>query len=117
MRVLYATSECAPWIKTGGLGDVSGALTAQLRRDGLDIRVLMPAYRALFDFLGSSTPLAVLPPTVALPEARIVEATLPSGVPVLLIDCPPLYDREGGPYQDGRGRDFDDNAQRFALLS
>lgn len=117
MRVLYATPECAPWIKTGGLGDVAGALSAQLRRDGLDIRVLMPAYRSLLGSVDRSKPIAVLPRASALPEAAIVEATLPSGVPALLIDCPPLFDREGGPYQDARGQDFGDNAQRFALLS
>jgi starch synthase len=117
MRVLYATSECAPWIKTGGLGDVSGALTAQLHHDGLDIRVLMPAYRSVLGLIDRSRPLAVLPPTFALPEARIVEAPLPSGVPAMLIDCRALFDRDGGPYQDGRGEDFGDNAQRFALLS
>jgi starch synthase len=117
MRVLYATSECAPWIKTGGLGDVAGALTAQLRHDGLDIRVLMPAYRSLRGHVDRSMPIAVLPRTAAFPEARIVEAELPSGVPTLLIACPPLFDREGGPYQDARGKDFADNAQRFALLS
>jgi starch synthase len=117
MRVLYATPECAPWIKTGGLGDVAGALTAQLHRDGVDIQVLMPAYRILLGHVERTNPIAVLPPAAALPEAGIVEAMLPSGVRALLIDCPPLFDREGGPYQDVRGHDFADNAQRFAQLS
>jgi starch synthase len=117
MRVLYATPECAPWVKTGGLGDVAGALTAQLRRDGLDVRLLMPAYRSVLDHIDRSKSIALLPRTSVLPEATIVEAMLPAGVPAMLIDCPALFDREGGPYQDDRGQDFDDNAQRFALLS
>jgi starch synthase len=47
MKVLFATSELAPWVKTGGLGDVAGALPAALRALGHDVRVLVPAYPAL----------------------------------------------------------------------
>ena len=46
MRILFVTSECTPWSKTGGLADVSAALPAALRGLGSDVRVLMPAYRA-----------------------------------------------------------------------
>ena len=47
LAILFATSEMAPWVKTGGLGDVAAALPAALRRAGHDIRVLMPYYPAL----------------------------------------------------------------------
>ena len=47
----------------------------------------------------------------------LLQARLPTGVPAMLIDCPALFNRDGGPYQDGSGRDFDDNAKRFAMLS
>ena len=47
LSVLFATSEMAPWVKTGGLGDVAAALPAALRRSGYDIRVLLPTYPAL----------------------------------------------------------------------
>ncbi|MDQ5847490.1 MAG: glycogen/starch synthase, partial [Pseudomonadota bacterium] len=40
MRVLFVTPECAPLTKTGGLGDVSQALPAELRRLGVDVRTL-----------------------------------------------------------------------------
>ena len=66
MRVLYATPECAPWVKTGGLGDVAGALTRSLRDDGVDVRVLMPAYRSLRAQVDQRDAIAVLPPTAAL---------------------------------------------------
>ena len=46
LRILYATSEYAPLVKTGGLADVAGALPAALRRLGLDVRVLLPGYLA-----------------------------------------------------------------------
>ena len=47
IRVLSVASECAPLVKTGGLADVVGALPAALARQGWDMRVLLPAYRAL----------------------------------------------------------------------
>ena len=47
MKVLFAASEIAPWVKTGGLGDVAATLPAALRAEGVDVRVLVPAYPAL----------------------------------------------------------------------
>ena len=44
-QVLHAAAELYPWVKTGGLGDVAGALPVALRRIGLDARVLLPGYR------------------------------------------------------------------------
>ena len=47
LSILFVTSEMAPWVKTGGLGDVSAALPAALRNAGQDVRVLLPHYPAL----------------------------------------------------------------------
>jgi len=44
MKVLYATSEAAPFLKTGGLGDVLGALPKAVANEGVDARVIMPLY-------------------------------------------------------------------------
>jgi len=44
MKVLYATSEAAPFLKTGGLGDVLGALPKAVAQAGIDARVIMPLY-------------------------------------------------------------------------
>ena len=46
LHVLFATPECAPLAKTGGLGDVSSALPAALRAIGVDVRVLLPGPHA-----------------------------------------------------------------------
>jgi starch synthase len=46
-RVLSVASECVPLVKTGGLADVVGALPGALAPLGWEMRVLMPAYRAL----------------------------------------------------------------------
>jgi starch synthase len=42
VKILFATSEIAPWMKTGGLGDVAAALPPALRAAGMDVRVLVP---------------------------------------------------------------------------
>ncbi|MGB9193059.1 MAG: glycogen/starch synthase, partial [Azonexus sp.] len=47
LSILFDTSEMAPWVKTGGLGDVAAALPAALHRAKHDVRVLIPAYPAL----------------------------------------------------------------------
>ena len=47
LKVLFAASECLPFVKTGGLADVAGALPAQLCRDGADARVVLPFYKPI----------------------------------------------------------------------
>ncbi|OAN51455.1 starch synthase [Paramagnetospirillum marisnigri] len=119
MRVLFASSEVFPLIKTGGLADVSGALPAALAEAGTDIRILMPGYPEAMDKAGAKRDVGLLGDPLAIgAEARLVSGKLPeSGVPVWLVDCPALFDRAGGPYQDAQGRDWPDNALRFGLLS
>lgn len=47
MNVLFASAECAPFFKVGGLGDVAYALPKELVRQGTDIRVVLPFYAAM----------------------------------------------------------------------
>ncbi len=44
MKVLFTASECVPFVKTGGLADVAGALPPQLKARGIDVRVVLPLY-------------------------------------------------------------------------
>jgi starch synthase len=44
MNVVFAASECAPFIKTGGLGDVIGALPKALKKQGVHVSVILPKY-------------------------------------------------------------------------
>ena len=45
MRILFAATEAAPFFKTGGLGDVAGALPKELARKGEDVRVVLPLWK------------------------------------------------------------------------
>ncbi len=117
MKILFATSEMAPWVKTGGLGDVAAALPAALRAARQDVRVLLPYYPALRTAFPQANLLAALPALApGLPPARLLGAEH-DGLPLLLLDCPELYERPGSPYVDPRGQDWGDNAIRFGLLS
>ena len=46
-KVLFLASECVPFVKTGGLADVIGALPKELKRQGVDVRVMIPLYSAI----------------------------------------------------------------------
>jgi starch synthase len=113
-RVLSVASECVPLVKTGGLADVVGALPGALAATGWEMKVLLPAYRAL------RAGAAGWP--VVWEEADLwggpgrVHAGEVAGVSVLLLDAAHLYDREGGPYA-GPQAEHPDNAIRFAALS
>lgn len=124
LRILFVTPECAPWVKTGGLGDVSLALPRALARLGHRVQVLLPAYAALRDVARHARPIAEWPAADPWPASTLLRAdesiTRQYGFELLLLDCPPLYGGEGAgstPYQDASGHDWPDNALRFAWLS
>jgi len=115
--VLFVTSEATPLVKTGGLADVSGSLPVALMHRGVDVRVLLPGYPAVMEGVKSKGRLASLPALGELPGSQLLAGKLTGGVPLLIVDCPQLYDRPGGPYQDTTGKDWPDNDLRFGLLS
>jgi len=117
-KVLFVASEAAPLLKTGGLADVAGALPKALYRLGVDVRLLLPAYRGLLA-AANAKPVLELPDIYpAWGRHTLCRGTLPgSNIPVYLLASSHFYVREGGPYQDRSGKEWIDNPQRFALLS
>ena len=47
MKILFTASECVPFVKTGGLADVVGALAPVLAKQGHDVRVIVPMYTSI----------------------------------------------------------------------
>ena len=115
MNVLMVASECAPFVKTGGLADVVGALPAALARVDVDAQVVLPAYPPLFPLLPEGTEVARFDDLPGGP-GRIVKVTA-QGMTLLLLDAPQLFDRPGGLYVDEGGTDWPDNHLRFSALS
>ena len=118
LRILILSAEVAPFAKTGGLGDVAGALPKALASLGHDVRVVMPAYQAQERAARSGEGgFAELPGGLTVPtgvgplEAGVFQTVLPgSDVPVYLIAERSLFDR---PNIYG----YDDDPYRFAFFS
>jgi starch synthase len=113
LKVLLAAAEAAPFAKTGGLGDVTGALLRSLRKVGVDARLLMPLYRGIkraFRPVGTGKDVTV---TVA---GRSYRSRLFSHEDaVYFAECNEFFDRPEI-YGTTRG-DYGDNALRFTFLS
>ena len=118
MRALFVTSEVFPLAKTGGLADVAASLPAALSELGVDVRLIVPAYRQALERATRVTRVRSLGHLLEGFDVELLSARLPgSGLPLWLVDCPGLFNRPGGPYQDPHGQDWNDNAQRFAILN
>jgi starch synthase len=118
MKILFASSEVYPLIKTGGLADVSGSLPRAIRNLRHDIRLVLPAYRGVIAKAGKVKTVAKLALEGAAGEVRILQGRLPgTNVTLYLVDSPAHFDRDGGPYGAPEGGDWPDNDQRFALFA
>lgn len=117
MKVLFATSEIAPWVKTGGLGDVAAALPPALSALDCEVRVLVPRYPALRAAFPDAVHLMHLPAIGGLFPAADLYRAEHGALSFLLLDCPLLFDRPGNPYLGPDGHDWLDNHLRFGLLS
>ena len=113
-KALFVVSECAPLVKTGGLADVAGALPGALAQHGVAVRVLLPGYRVVLGQIGKAKVVATYKDLFG-GTAKLRACTI-AGLDLLILDAPHLYDRDGAIYGDATGRDWPDNAERFAAL-
>ena len=108
------SSEVAPFSKTGGLGDVAGALARALGRLGHAVTVVTPRYRGI-EVDGHPVDRLEIVLGGRIHEVELRERADGPGVRVLFLDHPSFFDREG---LYGVGSvDYADNGHRFALLS
>jgi starch synthase len=113
MEILFVASEVGPWSKTGGLGDVAGALPRALAARGHAVTVVTPRHGFIDPREHGFAP-----------EDRVLrvrgEAThvwVKGGRPTIyLLEHERLFGSRRGVYGDG-GRDYPDNAERFAYLA
>ena len=116
LRVLSVASEAVPLVKTGGLADVVGALPGALAPHGAELTTLLPGYPAVLATLGKKPKVLHKWDSLLGEPARLLAGKL-GGHPLLVLDLPGLFAREGGPYGDATGRDWRDNWRRFAAFS
>jgi starch synthase len=122
MHIVFASSECAPYAKTGGLADVVGALPAELSAQGHQVSIFLPYYRQVARQIPQAD---VVIPSLTIPfpaynrfvrildGGKTVAAKGGGSAQLYLVDYPEMFDREGL-YGTATG-DYADNAERFGL--
>jgi len=105
-------SEAYPFSKTGGLADVSTALSKALGRLGHEVTLITPRYRGME--AGTLVDRARVHVAGFWFDVSFGEVTLGPGARALFLDCPTLYDRAG--IYNEHGTDYEDNAVRFGVL-
>lgn len=115
MKILSVASEIYPLVKTGGLADVAGALPLALAKLGIEMKTLIPGYPAVMAALKDARLITSFENLLG-EYANVLEAQV-AGLDLLVLECPDLFERPGGPYLDQHGHDHPDNWHRFAALS
>jgi alpha-D-glucose phosphate-specific phosphoglucomutase len=130
LRILFVTAEVSPFARTGGLGDVCGALPRALAALGHDVRIVMPLYKTIRDQAVSMIEVPgdlEMPLVFGMRKTRVWQGQLSAPtlqdhtqswglrVPVYFIEQDEYYDRAG--LYGGETGDYTDNAFRFLFLS
>lgn len=114
MNILAVASELFPLVKTGGLADVTGALPKAIAQYDIRVRTLLPGYPQVMRPVTARVKLADF---TLLGARASLWSVFHEGLDLVILDCPELYERPGGPYVDEDGVDHPDNWRRFAALS
>lgn len=118
LHVGIASPEIAPFAKTGGLADVLGSLPKALQRLGVQLTLIMPAYRTV---LRSGLPLENTGVQITVPisnrkeEGTLLEIKTDNVIPIYFIRADQYFDRDH--LYDDSGVDYPDNAERFIFFA
>ena len=115
IKVLAVASEIYPFVKTGGLADVVGALPQALRRHDVETTTLVPGYPAVMAAIARSDRVLIFDELFG-GSAQVLRAHS-AGLDLLVLDAPHLFNRPGNPYSAPDGGDWPDNAFRFGALA
>ena len=120
LSILMVASECAPYAKTGGLGDVIRGLSTTLQKMGHSVTVFLPYYRSIRNLkLDTQT----LPDPVGVKigdrelEGRLHTLQDSDGPTFVFLENNELYDRDGFYVDPATSKDFTDNDTRFGFFA
>lgn len=113
LKVLFVSSEAAPFAKTGGLADVAGSLPPALKEQNLDVRIVMPRYKMVDEPMSTRLDFPVMMPgrkeTAIIREHCDGAGPEKHKVPVYFVDNYHYFDRKGL-------YGYPDEAARFAFF-
>jgi starch synthase len=119
MKIVHVASELFPYVKTGGLADAVGSLTATLADQGHEVSVFLPGYRAVYDHRDAAGVTRKLTLKIEMGDVFYtgdVKVFSPrKNLSVYLIGREEFFDRRGL-YGNGE-RDFEDNHHRFIFFA
>jgi len=118
LKIAFLASEAVPFVKSGGLADVVGALPKALAANGHDVIVILPAYAAIDPERWGLRPF-INPLGVWMGGAEEwcgTSTTTTAGVRFYLITCDKYFARHGL-YHDAEFHDYRDNARRFGFFT
>ncbi|WP_196598305.1 glycogen synthase GlgA [Pectinatus frisingensis] len=111
LKLLYVASEAAPFVKTGGLGDMAGSLPKELKKQNIDVRVILPKYNTIPDQYSSKMKhIYDGSINVAWREKYLgIEKLKHNGITFYFIDNEYYFKR-------GQCYGYDDDAERFTFF-
>jgi starch synthase len=121
-KIWYIASEVSPFAKTGGLGDVTGSFPKNVKSKNQEVRVIMPKYKIINErkyILREVIRLKDIPVTInnVTKTINVKSAFLPeSKVQIYFIEIPEFFGRTGIYVDNVTGKDYGDNAERFAYF-
>jgi len=121
-KIWYIASEVAPFAKTGGLGDVTGSFPKNLKSHNQEVRLIMPKYKIINErkyVLREVIRLKDIPATIdnVTKTINVKSAFLPeSKVQIYFVEIPEFFGRIGIYVDHKTGKDYEDNAQRYAFF-
>lgn len=120
MKIVMIASECVPFVKTGGLADVVGALPKALKRQGHDVSIIIPKYAKIdtkkYNLERTQESMGVWMGSGIQEWASVDKCMLDDEIPVYFIESWQHFGRNGI-YDDDQNRAYRDNPYRFAFFS
>ncbi len=124
MNIIITTSEVVPYVKTGGLADVTGALPDALASLGHNVKIIAPLYKAIDKQKFGIKPLEVYEGKQQIKIGKKVynldvysAGNLKKGVEFLFVANDTLFGRDGIYLDTKKGKDYPDNDERFIFFA